>query len=51
MQFVSGLPSGVYAGQTRIRHPGTLASEKPELAGFNLALHVRMIRSEYKLTG
>jgi len=41
MRFVSGLPSGVYAGQTRIRHPGTLTSAKPELAGFNLALHVQ----------
>lgn len=40
MQFVAGLPSGVYAGQTRISHESVEISQKPELAGFNLALHV-----------
>ncbi|SPL70358.1 peptidoglycan editing factor PgeF [Acinetobacter stercoris] len=40
MQFVQGLPKGVYVGQTHIQHPKTLASHLPELDGFNLALHV-----------
>ncbi|CAB1210389.1 peptidoglycan editing factor PgeF [Acinetobacter bouvetii] len=40
MQFVQGLPSGVYVGQTRVHHEKTQASAKPKLAGFNLALHV-----------
>lgn len=41
MQFVQGLPQGVYVGQTHIHHPKALASRQPELAGFNLALHVQ----------
>ena len=40
MQFVQGLPQGVFVGQTHIQHPKALASEQPELGGFNLALHV-----------
>ncbi|MFH7765236.1 peptidoglycan editing factor PgeF [Acinetobacter sp. BSP-28] len=40
MQFVQGLPPGVYVGQTRVHHAKMLASAQPELAGFNLALHV-----------
>lgn len=40
MQFVQGLPDGVYVGQTQIEHAATVDSECPELAGFNLALHV-----------
>lgn len=40
MQFVQGLVQGVYLGQTRIHHEKALDSEKPELTGFNLALHV-----------
>ncbi|WP_291352679.1 peptidoglycan editing factor PgeF [Acinetobacter sp. UBA3106] len=40
MQFVQGLPQGVFVGQTRVHHEKTLASAQPELAGFNLALHV-----------
>ena len=40
MQFISGLPQGVYVGQTQIQHPRALASTSPALAGFNLALHV-----------
>ena len=40
MQFVQGLVQGVYVGQTRVHHEKTLDSEKPELTGFNLALHV-----------
>ena len=40
MQFVQGLPQGVYAGQTHIYHPKALPSVQPELEGFNLALHV-----------
>lgn len=40
MQFISGLPQGVYVGQTQIEHPDALASPKPDLQGFNLALHV-----------
>lgn len=40
MQFVQGLPKGVYAGQTRVHHEKALPSEMSELAGFNLALHV-----------
>ncbi|WP_445116317.1 peptidoglycan editing factor PgeF [Acinetobacter sp. WZC-1] len=41
MQFVQGLPEGVYAGQTRIQHPQAQPAEKAELTGFNLALHVQ----------
>ena len=40
MQFVQGLPSGVYVGQTRVHHAKAQASAQPELVGFNLALHV-----------
>ncbi|KQW97972.1 hypothetical protein ASC84_04240 [Acinetobacter sp. Root1280] len=40
MQFVQGLPQGVYAGQTHIHHVKALPSVQPELDGFNLALHV-----------
>lgn len=40
MQFVQGLPAGIYVGQTRVHHPETCPSEQPELEGFNLALHV-----------
>lgn len=40
MQFVQGLPDGVYVGQTHIQHHQALPSAQPELEGFNLALHV-----------
>lgn len=40
MQFVQGLPQGVYVGQTRVHHDQVQPSLQPELAGFNLALHV-----------
>ena len=40
MQFVQGLPHGIYVGQTQIQHDQTQEPKKPELAGFNLALHV-----------
>ncbi|WP_111859372.1 peptidoglycan editing factor PgeF [Acinetobacter sp. CFCC 10889] len=40
MQFVQGLPQGVFVGQTQIQHPQALPPIQPELAGFNLALHV-----------
>lgn len=40
MQFVQGLPQGVFVGQTRVHHEKTLTAEQPELAGFNVALHV-----------
>ena len=40
MQFVQGLPQGVFVGQTRVHHDQTQPAEQPELAGFNLALHV-----------
>jgi polyphenol oxidase len=41
MQFVEGLPKGVFVGQTQINHPKALISKTPELEGFNLALHVQ----------
>ena len=41
MQFVQGLPQGVYVGQTQIEHPAALPAVTPDLAGFNLALHVQ----------
>lgn len=41
MQFVQGFPEGVFVGQTRVQHEHTQASDKPELDGFNLALHVQ----------
>ncbi|MFM2332158.1 MAG: peptidoglycan editing factor PgeF, partial [Pseudomonadota bacterium] len=40
MEFVQGLPKGVYVGQTRIGHPQTIATSNQNLSGFNLALHV-----------
>lgn len=40
MQFISGLPQGVYVGQTGIQHQGALLSNHPYMQGFNLALHV-----------
>ena len=40
MQFVQGLPQGVYVGQTRVHHEQVQPSAQRELAGFNLALHV-----------
>ena len=40
MQFVQGLPEGVCVGQTRVHHEKIQPSAQPELAGFNLALHV-----------
>lgn len=40
MQFVQGLPAGVYVGQTQISFEHTQAAQQAELAGFNLALHV-----------
>lgn len=40
MEFVQGLPQGVYVGQTRVQHPLALATDQYELSGFNLALHV-----------
>ena len=41
MQFVEGLPKGVYVGQTRVQHPECLPSSQSDLTGFNLALHVQ----------
>lgn len=41
MEFVSGLPKGVFVGQTQIQHPHALPSPHPALSGFNLALHVK----------
>ena len=41
MQFVQGLPQGVYVGQTQIEHPQSLATANENLSGFNLALHVK----------
>ncbi|MEB6480893.1 peptidoglycan editing factor PgeF [Acinetobacter vivianii] len=40
MEFVQGLPKGVFVGQTRIAHPETVATPNQSLSGFNLALHV-----------
>ena len=40
MEFVQGLPKGVYVGQTRIEHPQAIATTHESLSGFNLALHV-----------
>ncbi|MDR7017611.1 peptidoglycan editing factor PgeF [Acinetobacter sp. 3657] len=40
MEFVQGLPKGVYVGQTRIEHPQMIATDNKNLYGFNLALHV-----------
>lgn len=40
MQFVQGLPEGVFVGQTQIEHPQATSSESTDLVGFNLALHV-----------
>ncbi|MEB3753367.1 peptidoglycan editing factor PgeF [Acinetobacter sp. MD2(2019)] len=41
MQFVDGLPKGVFVGQTKLQHPQCLPSMQTDLAGFNLALHVQ----------
>ncbi|EOH5181855.1 peptidoglycan editing factor PgeF [Acinetobacter baumannii] len=41
MEFVQGLPQGVFVGQTRVHHPLALPAEQTELTGFNLALHVK----------
>ncbi|MFB0984231.1 MAG: laccase domain-containing protein, partial [Acinetobacter towneri] len=41
MQFVQGLPAGVYVGQTRIQHVQALATDCADVSGFNLALHVQ----------
>ncbi len=40
MQFVQGLPLGVYVGQTQVEHAQTQPTARVELTGFNLALHV-----------
>lgn len=40
MQFIPGLPQGVYVGQTRVHHAQVQPASQPQLAGFNLALHV-----------
>ena len=40
MQFVSGVPKGVYVGQTRIAHEASITTQHASLHGFNLALHV-----------
>ncbi len=40
MDFVQGLPEGVYVGQTHLHHPQAKPASRPELSGFNLALHV-----------
>ena len=41
MQFVQGLPQGVYVGQTQIEHPQRIVTANENLSGFNLALHVK----------
>ena len=41
MQFVQGLPQGVYVGQTQIEHPQSVVTANENLSGFNLALHVK----------
>ena len=40
MEFVQGLPNGIYVGQTQIGHPQAIATANKSLSGFNLALHV-----------
>lgn len=40
MEFVQGLPKGIYVGQTRTEHPQSIATANENLSGFNLALHV-----------
>ncbi len=40
MEFVQGLPKGVFVGQTRIENAQKIATSDNHLAGFNLALHV-----------
>ncbi|KXO83956.1 hypothetical protein AYK86_07855 [Acinetobacter venetianus] len=40
MEFVQGLPKGIFVGQTRIENAQTIATSDNHLAGFNLALHV-----------
>ena len=36
MEFVQGLPKGVYVGQTCIEHPQAIATPNQNLKGFNL---------------
>lgn len=40
MEFVQGLPKGIFVGQTRIGNDQAIATSNINLAGFNLALHV-----------
>lgn len=40
IQFVQGLPQGVYVGQTQIHDLQALETDNPHLVGLNLALHV-----------
>lgn len=40
MQFVTGLPKGVYVAQTRVAYDQAVETQNSALAGFNLALHV-----------
>ncbi|MGO3918520.1 peptidoglycan editing factor PgeF [Acinetobacter venetianus] len=40
MEFVQGLPKGIFVGQTRIENAQTIVTSDNHLAGFNLALHV-----------
>ncbi len=40
MQFVKGLPQGIFVGQTQIHHAKAHVAPMQNLAGFNLALHV-----------
>lgn len=40
IQFVEGLPKGIYVGQTRLQFENSLPARQSELEGFNLALHV-----------
>ena len=35
MQFVQGLPAGVFVGQTRVHHDRALETTQTELQGFN----------------
>ena len=55
MQFVQGLPAGVYVGQTRIQHVQALATDCADVSGFNLALHVQddawRAAASYEFTG
>lgn len=40
IDWIKNLPQGICVGQTSLDHPLTQPSHRPELAGFNLALHV-----------